>query len=121
MTAYVEVMPCDMEEEKMEEKTLNNSNVNEASKQVSDLEVVGDGDAFALLLKASSKRQGWMKSTKAMNVPGGVLVQVTTQQKNADGSYAVAEALAFVPFAEVVGAPGGPYRLQRMGEGMGLV
>lgn len=85
----------------MEEKTLNNLDVNGAHKQVSDLEVVGNGDAFALLLKASSKKQGWMKSTKAMQVPGGALVQVTTQQRNPDGSYAVAEALTFVPGAKV--------------------
>jgi hypothetical protein len=38
-----------------------------------------------------------MKSSKAMEVPGGCVVQVTTQQKNEDGSYAVAEALTFVP------------------------
>jgi len=38
-----------------------------------------------------------MKSTKVCNVPGGCIVQVTTQQRNPDGSYAVAEALTFVP------------------------
>lgn len=39
-----------------------------------------------------------MKSTKAMEIPGrGCLVQVTTQQRNPDGSYAVSEALAYVP------------------------
>jgi len=38
-----------------------------------------------------------MKSTKAMLVPGGTVIQVTTQQRNPDGSYAVAEALTFVP------------------------
>ncbi|MFQ5589577.1 MAG: hypothetical protein ACE5HE_00300 [Phycisphaerae bacterium] len=38
-----------------------------------------------------------MKSTKAMEIPGGCIVQVTTQQRNPDGSYSVAEALTFVP------------------------
>ena len=42
-----------------------------------------------------------MKSTKAMSVPGGSVVQVTTQQRNPDGSYALAEALCYVPGAIV--------------------
>lgn len=81
----------------MEEKTLNIKEVSEAKKNISDVEVYGDGDTFALLCKASSKSQGWMKSTKVANVPGGCIVQATTQQKNPDGSYSVAEALTYVP------------------------
>lgn len=77
----------------MADKTLDNTDVDGASKQVFDLKVFGDGDLFKLLSKASSKSEGWMKSTKAMEIPEkGCLVQVTTQQ----GEY-VAEALAFVP------------------------
>jgi hypothetical protein len=38
-----------------------------------------------------------MKSTKAMEVPNGCVVQVTTQQRNEDGTYAIAEAISFVP------------------------
>jgi hypothetical protein len=63
--------------------------------------VVGNGDMFRLLCKASSQKEGWMKSTKAMEVPGGCVVQVTTQQKNLDGSYAVAEALTYVPGVKI--------------------
>lgn len=84
------------------EKTLNNTNIAEAKGRISDIEVYGDGDAFALLCKASSKSQGWMKSTKVMNVVGGCVVQVTTQQRNPDGSYAVAEALTFVPGNQII-------------------
>ncbi|MCP4573298.1 MAG: hypothetical protein GY838_13165 [bacterium] len=88
----------------MKDKSLHNSNVNGAKKNVSDLVVYGNGDLFKLLCKASSEEEGWMKSTKVMEVgsgldEGGCLVQVTTQQRNADGSYAVAEALTFVPGA----------------------
>ena len=83
-------------------KTLHNSTVSGAHKNVKDLSVVGDGDMFRLLCKASSQDEGWMKSTKAMEIPGiGCVVQVTTQQRNLDGSYAVAEALTFVPGAEI--------------------
>jgi len=85
----------------MEEKNLNISEVNGAKKNISDLQVYGDGDTFALLCKASSQSQGWMKSTKVCNVPGGCVMQVTTQQKNPDGSYSVAEALTYVPGAHI--------------------
>jgi hypothetical protein len=79
------------------EKDLGITEVREAKANISDLQVFGDGDTFTLLCKASSQSQGWMKSTKVCNVEGGCIVQVTTQQKNPDGSYAVAEALTFVP------------------------
>ena len=79
------------------DKTLQNTDVNGAKKNVSDLQVWGDGDLFKLISKASSQREGWMKSTKAMSTGDGCLVQVTTQQRNPDGSYTVAEALTFVP------------------------
>lgn len=64
-----------------------------AKNNVSDLVVWGDGDMFKLLCKASSKSEGWMKSTKAMYIYGvGCVVQVTTQQGDN-----VSEALTFVP------------------------
>lgn len=79
-------------------KTLGNTDVDGACKNVPDIKVVGNGDTFRLLCKASSQREGWMKSTKAMEIKDvGCVVQVTTQQRNPDGSYAVAEAVTFVP------------------------
>lgn len=81
----------------MAAKDLGITEVRGAKANISDLVVYGDGDTFGLLCKASSQEQGWMKSTKVANVPGGCIVQVTTQQRNPDGSYAVAEALSFVP------------------------
>lgn len=81
----------------MEAKTLHNSEASGTRKNVPDVKFFGDGDLFQLLSKASSDAQGWMKSTKAMQVPGGCVVQVTTQQKNLNGSSAIAEALTFVP------------------------
>lgn len=85
---------------KPEEKTksLGNTDVNGAKKNVSDLVVFGDGDLFKLLSKASSKAEGWMKSTKAMEIVGvGCVVQVTTQQGDK-----VAEALTFVPGVRIL-------------------
>lgn len=85
-----------------QEKTLHNSDLSGTRKNVKDINVVGNSDMFQLLCKASSQAEGWMKSTKAMSLPNGCLVQVTTQQRNPDGSYAVAEALSFVPDVTIV-------------------
>ena len=77
-------------------KTLHNSNASGAKENVKDIQFWGNGDLFKLLCKASSKTEGWMKSTKAMQVPNGCVVQVTTQQWAN-----VAEALTFVPGVKI--------------------
>ena len=69
-------------------KTLNRPTAMGATEIVPDIEIWGDGDTFKLISKALSKSEGWMKSTKAMEIPDvGCVVQVTH----------VAEALSFVP------------------------
>lgn len=73
-------------------KTLNVKNGKELVKKVYDVEVFGDPDTWMLHCKASSKKEGWMKSTKVMNLPNGVVIQVSTQQGNQ-----VSEAIQFVP------------------------
>lgn len=79
-------------------KTLTNTTASQAKDNVSDLEIWGNGDMFKLLCKASSKKEKWMKSTKAMEIPHlGCLVQVTTQQGDN-----VAEAVTFVPNTKIV-------------------
>lgn len=80
-----------------EDKTLPNTSVEDVKKNVSDVVIVGNGNTFQLLCKASSKAQGWRKSCKAMELEVGCIVQVTTQQ----GSN-VAEALVFVPGVKLV-------------------
>ena len=80
-------------------KTLHNSDISGAKKNVSDINVFGDGDLFKLISKASSKAEDWMKSTKAMQIDGvGCVIQVTTQQGDN-----VSEALTFVQGAKIVG------------------
>lgn len=84
-------------------KTLDIENVEQLKEKVSDVKIFGNGNLFQVLSKASSESQGWMKSTKAMELEGGgCVVQVSTQQKNPDGSYEVAEAVTFVPYARIV-------------------
>ena len=78
-------------------KTLHNTEVSGARKDVKDIVIFGDGDTFQLICKASSIAEGWMKSTKAMQIDGvGCVVQVTTQQ---GGN--VAEAMVLVPGVEI--------------------
>lgn len=91
----------------MTEKTLDVQSMDDLKTKVFDVEVFGEPGAWKVLGKASSKSQGWMKSTKAMEVHGlGVIVQASTQQ----GSQ-VAEALVFVPGASLEQVAGNHYRL----------
>jgi hypothetical protein len=78
-------------------KTLKNTDASGASKNVKDIVFWGNGDTFKLISKASSQNEGWMKSTKAMQIDRvGCVLQVTTQQGDN-----VAEALSFVPKVRV--------------------
>jgi len=86
----------------MKEKTLGNTCANGATKNVKDIVFWGNGDTFKLISKASSENEGWMKSTKAMSCGTSIVVQVTTQQKNLDGSYSIAEALTTIKNAKIV-------------------
>lgn len=83
-------------------KTLHNTDANGATKNVKDIVFWGNGDTFKLISKASSELEGWMKSTKAMQCGDAVVVQVTTQQQNIDGTYSIAEALTTVYNAKIV-------------------
>lgn len=74
-------------------KTYSNTNISGTKVNVPDVQTFGNGDTFQLICKASSKAEGWMKSTKAMQIDDvGCVIQVTTQQGDN-----VAEALTFVP------------------------
>ena len=73
-------------------KTLINTDANGASKNVKDIIFWGNGDTFKLISKASSVKEGWMKSTKAMEIEG---VGCVVQGNN------IAEALTFVPNVKI--------------------
>ena len=79
------------------EKTIK-SKVPPVAEQAIETVTVGC-DSFELLFKVSGP--GGTKSTKAMNTGAGCIVQVTSQQRNKDGSYAIAEALTYVPGVSV--------------------
>ena len=52
---------------------------------------------WKLLYEHSNTKEGFIKSTEAMDAGDGCVIQVTTQLKNPDGSYAIAKALTFAP------------------------
>lgn len=59
----------------------------------SDVESFGNKDLFVLIAKAWSAKEGWMKSTKAMQINKvGCVIQVTTQQGDN-----VSESVTFAP------------------------
>ena len=79
------------------EKTMTNTTASQASVQVKDIQFWGNSDTFKLISKASSQNEGWMKSTKAMQIKGvGCVIQVTTQQGDS-----IAEAVTFVPGVKI--------------------
>jgi hypothetical protein len=78
-------------------KVFGNTTSNQAKENVKDIKFWGDGDTFKLISKASSQSEGWMKSTKAMEIENvGCVVQVTTQQGDN-----VSEALTFIPNVKI--------------------
>lgn len=78
-------------------KTLKNTDASGASKNVKDIVFWGNGDTFKLISKASSQNEGWMKSTKAMQIDRvGCVLQVTTQQGDN-----IAEAVSFIPGVKI--------------------
>jgi len=87
----------------MSERTLGAVDQASAQAAVSDQQIRGNTDTWQLLCKASSQEQGFMKVTKAMEIVGvGCVVAWSTQQRNPDGSFAVAEAGVFVLGVTVV-------------------
>ncbi len=84
----------------MSEKKLDTTNMDEIPEGT---KIHGDPGAWKCICKASNEKEGWMKSTKAMDIIGaGCLVQVTTQQGDN-----IAEAVTFVPdvFVHETGIP----------------
>lgn len=97
-----------MPELKITKRALDNTSTAETAKTTSDLKVTGNPDAWVLISKASSKSQGWMKSTKVMEVREGnsfcgCLVQVSTEHRDPVSGDVItcAEALTFLPGAKL--------------------
>lgn len=66
-----------------------------------DVEIVGDPDRLKLLFKADGGT--WVRSTKAMDVGPGCVVQMSTKFLTPQGTWNAAEALTYVPDTVIVG------------------
>lgn len=88
-------------------KDLTVTSIADAKTKIPDIQVIGNGDLWQLLCKASSKEGKWMKSSKAMNIQGfGVALQVTTQQGDQ-----ISEALTAIPNVKIVDDENGGKKL----------
>lgn len=74
------------------ERVMGITDKKTATANVPDIQRWGNPDAWERLCKASSQSQEWMRSTKAMELPIGCLVQVSTVNKGN-----VSEAVVLVP------------------------
>ena len=76
---------------------MGNTDASGTRVNVKDVQFWGNCDAWKLLGKAWSKEEGWMKSSKAYEIPEvGCIVQVTTQNEEMP-----AEAITFVPGVKI--------------------
>lgn len=83
----------------IQDKKLDIKNVQDLKEKTPDVKIVGDGNLFQLLSKASSTNEGWYKSTKAMEILNNGCVVQATSYFNGN---CVAEALTFVPGVKIV-------------------
>lgn len=83
-------------------------NIVKETKDVSDTEgfqKYGNPDNFVLLFKARTNI--WARSTKAMDVGNGCIVQVSTKYLSLSGAWEISEAVTYVPNVEIKNDPAG--------------
>lgn len=85
-------------------KAVRNEDYAIANEAVEDIETTepaikfeGNIDTWNLLYKCTNNITYFTDATYVCNVSNGCLVRVTTNQRNPDGSYSLAETVTFVP------------------------
>jgi hypothetical protein len=57
-----------------------------------------EADVWSLVCSASSEDgDGWSRTTRRMEVAGGHVYQMQSEQINPDGSYSISQSSVFVP------------------------
>ena len=74
-----------------------------------EVKTYGNPDQLKVLFKAQGN--GWKKSTKALNLPNGCLIQVTTERRNSNGDWTNSEAVTFVPDVRLQESEGKTYQV----------
>lgn len=62
-----------------------------------DTKLIGDPGTWKLIFKVTCKEGKFMKSTRAMEVPGGCMVQTVTKDNDVDLGLGITSSLCFVP------------------------
>lgn len=62
------------------------------------LQIEGEAQLWVTLQRVTDPNSGWVKTTRAMETPGGVLVNTCSRKV---GSEVAAEALCYVPAAKL--------------------
>jgi hypothetical protein len=68
------------------------------TKAPAPLKIIGPADLWQTLQKVTDPSTGWTKTTRAMIVPGGVLINTCSRKT---GAPIAAEALVMVPHADL--------------------
>jgi len=85
----------------VEERTLTTTTVEEA--KASGVVLTGAADKWLCIAKAVNKDEGWMRSTKAMQIgAAGCLVQTSYIWTNSDGTKGCFEAVCFAPSVNLI-------------------
>jgi hypothetical protein len=98
-------------------RTLNVTSVSEAKTNIADFAFKGNPDTWRLICKAWSYVEGWMRSTKAMEIPGtGCLVNVSSvvdsdydDDGKPVGQQVVSESVTFVPGVKLIDSGDGTF------------
>ena len=93
----------------MKKRTVSNTNPKQA--KASGVESIGSLGTWKVVQKAWNRKEGWMRSTKALEIPGaGCLIQVTTREGKQ-----IAETACFVPDVKLEANPDGSHTLKATG------
>ena len=82
-----------------------------SDENANEIKSIGNPGLYKIICKSANPAEGWSTSTYGMDVPGGCLVRVTTEEHNPDGSLSLSEALAFVPEVKLVRDVNGGHKL----------
>lgn len=67
----------------------------------SDLQTIGDVKPWVILFQESSEKEKWSKTTRAMQLKDGCLVQTIIMSESTNGVNSIETALVYVPGAVI--------------------
>lgn len=87
----------------VEKRSLGITSTYQAIREIPDLKRDGNPNLYRMLGKASSEKQGFMRTTKAFEIEGcGVFVLCCTNQAGGNGGRAVSETSEYIPGVKLI-------------------